>query len=83
MLISTRVMLGLMQDIHLILFFEPGIRGGKNGDGELRHLTANEAHLDIFDPRHKTTFGFTMKRVFPRYWSSQLKVASKNTDSLL
>ena len=57
MLISTRVKLGLLQDIDMLLFFDRGIRGGINGVGELRHFTANNAHLDNFDPRQKTTFG--------------------------
>ena len=57
MLISTRVKLGLLQDIDLLLFFERGIRGGINGFGELRHFTANNAHLYHFDPRQKRTFG--------------------------
>ena len=59
MLISTRVKLGLLQDIDMLLFFERGIRGGINGVGEPRHFTANNAHLDNdnFDQRQKTTFG--------------------------
>ena len=57
MLISTRVKLGLLQDIDMLLFFERAIRGEINGVGELRHFTANNAHLDNFDPRRKTTFG--------------------------
>ena len=57
MLISTRVKLGLLQDIDMLLFFERGVRGGINGVGELRHFTANNAHLHNFDPRQKTTFG--------------------------
>ena len=57
MLISTRVKLGLLKDIDMLLFFERGIRGGINGVGELRHFTANNAHLDHFDRRQKTTFG--------------------------
>ena len=56
MLISTRVKLGLLQDIDMLLFFERGIRRGNNGVGELRHFTANNAHLEHFDPRQKTTF---------------------------
>ena len=57
MLISTSVKLGLLQDIDMLLFFQRGIRGGINGVGELRHFTANNAHLDNFDPRQKTTLG--------------------------
>ena len=57
MLISTKVKLGLLQDIDLLLFFERGIRGGINGVGELRHFTANNPHLNNFDPSQKTTFG--------------------------
>ena len=57
MLISIRVKLGLLQDIDMLLFFERGIRGGINGVGELRHFTADNAHLDNLDTRRKTTFG--------------------------
>ena len=57
MLSSTKVKLGLLQDIDMLLFFERGFRGRINGVRELRHFTANKAHLDTFDPRQKTTFG--------------------------
>ena len=57
MLISTRVQLGLSEDVDMLLFFERGIRGGINGVGELRHFTANNPHLNTFDPSPKTTFG--------------------------
>ena len=49
--------MGLLQHIDMLLYFERGIRGGINGVGELRHFTVNNAHLDHFDPRQKTTFG--------------------------
>ena len=87
MLISTRVKLGLLQDIDMLLFFERGIRGGINGIGELRHFTANNAHLDKFDPRQKTTFGAfydvpslyagTMQRMIPldNYrWNAEITI---------
>ena len=57
MLISTKAKLALLQDIDMLLFFECGVRGRNNGVGELRHFPANNAHLDNFDPRQKTTFG--------------------------
>ena len=57
MLISTRVKLGLLEDVDMLLFFERGIRGGINGVGELRHFTTNNPHLNTFDPSQKTTFG--------------------------
>ena len=53
----TNVKLGLLQDVDMLLFFERGIRGGINGIGELRHFTANNPHLNSFDPNEKTTFG--------------------------
>ena len=56
-LISTNVKLGLLQDVDMLLFLERGIRGGINGLGELRHFTANNSHLNSFDPNEKTTFG--------------------------
>ena len=40
-----------------MLFFERGIRVGIIGVGELRHFTANNPHLNSFDPNEKTTFG--------------------------
>ena len=40
-----------------MLFFERGIRGGISGVSELRHFTANNHHLNSFDPNEKTTFG--------------------------
>ena len=56
-LISTYVKLGHLQDVDMLLFFERGIRGGINGVCELRHFTANNPHLNSFDPNEKTTFG--------------------------
>ena len=76
MLISTRVKMGLLEDVDMLLFFERGIRGGINGVGELRHFTANNSHLNTFDPSQKTTFGAfydvtslnagTMQKMMPR-----------------
>ena len=57
MLISSRVKLGLLQDIYMLLFFALGICGGINGVGELRHFRASTAPLDNFDPRQRTTLG--------------------------
>ena len=55
--ISTKVKLGLLQDIDMLMFFERRVRGGINGVRDWRHFTANNAHLDNFDPRQKATFG--------------------------
>ena len=41
----------------MLLFFERGIRSKINGVGELRHFTANNPHLNSFDPNEKTKFG--------------------------
>ena len=49
MLKTTRVDLGLLSDIDMLLFFERGIRGGINGIGELCHFRANNRDLDVFD----------------------------------
>ena len=57
MLNSTKVKLGLLQDLDMLLIFRRGFRGGVNGVGELRQFTANNAHLDNFHPRQKTTLG--------------------------
>ena len=89
MLVSTRVKLELLEDVHMLLFFERGIRGGINGVGELRQFTANSPHLNTFDPSHKTTFGAfyavtvtslyagTMQEMMPRgnyRWNSEITV---------
>ena len=76
MLISTRVKLGLLEDVDMLLFFERGIRGSINGVGELRHFTANNPHLNTFGQSQKTTFGAfydvtsiyagTMQKMMPR-----------------
>ena len=87
MVISTRVKLGLLEDVDRLLFFERGIRGGINGVGELRHFTANNPHLNTFDPSQKTTFGAfydvtslyagTRQKMMPRgnyRWNSEITV---------
>ena len=57
MLITTRVDLGLLSDIDMLLFFERGIRGGINGIGELRYFRANNRHLDVFDESKANVYG--------------------------
>ena len=57
MLITTRVDLGLLSDIDMLLFFERGIRGGINGIGELRHFRANNRDLDVFDESKANVYG--------------------------
>ena len=57
MLITTRVDLGLLSDIDMLLFFERGIRGGINGIGELRHFRANNRDLEIFDESKANVYG--------------------------
>ena len=52
MLISTRVKLGLLQDIDMLLFFERGIRGGIIGVGELKKID------------HTVLMAFTFCQVF-------------------
>ena len=87
MLISTRVKLGLLEDVDMLLFFERGIRGSINGVGESRHFTANNPHLNTFDRSQKTTFGAfydvtsmytgTMQKMMPRRnyrWNSEINV---------
>ena len=56
MLISTRVKLGLLQVIDMPSFLEHGICDEFKGVREVRHFTANNAHIDRFDPSQKTTF---------------------------
>ena len=57
MLITTRVDLGLLSDIDMLLFFERGIRGGINGIGELRHFRANNRDLEVFDESKANVYG--------------------------
>ena len=57
MLVLTRVKLELLEDVHMLLFFERYIWGGINGVRELRQFTANSPHLNTFNPGNKTTFG--------------------------
>ena len=57
MLITTRVDLGLLRDIDMLLFFERGIRGGINRIGELRHFRANNRDLDDFDESKANVYG--------------------------
>lgn len=57
MLITTRVKLGLLDDIDMLLFFEKGIRGGINGIGELRHFEANNKDMESFDRTKASVYG--------------------------
>ena len=57
MIIITRVDLGLLTDIDMLLFFERGIRGGINGIGELRYFLANNRDLDVFDESNANVYG--------------------------
>ena len=57
MLNITRVDLGLLSDIDMLLIFERGIRGGINGIGELRHFRANNRDLDVFDESKAKIYG--------------------------
>ena len=50
MLITTKVELGVLTDIDMLLFCEPAIRGGINGTGALRHFKANNQYMQDFDP---------------------------------
>ena len=66
--ISTRVKLGLLEDIDMLLFFERRIRGGIKGVGELRHFTANNPHLNTFGAFYDVTslYAGTMQKMMPR-----------------
>ena len=77
--ISTRVKVGLLEDIEMFLFYERGIRGGINGVGELRHFTANNPHLNAFGAFHDVKFLYagTMQKMMPRRnyrWNSEITV---------
>ena len=57
MLITTKVELGVLKDIDMLLFCERAIRGGINGTGALRHFKANNHYMHDFDPSQPTVFG--------------------------
>ena len=57
MLITTRVDLGLLSDIDMLLFFERRVRGGINGNGKLRYFRANNRDLDVFDESKANVYG--------------------------
>ena len=57
MLITTKVELGVLTDIDMILFCERAIRGGINGTGALRHFKANNQYMQDFDPSQPSVFG--------------------------
>ena len=57
MLITTKVELGVLTDIDMLLFCERAIRGGINGTGALRHFKANNQYMQDFDPSQPSVFG--------------------------
>ena len=46
MLNTTKVELGLLSDIDILLFCERAIRGGINGIGDMRHFKANNKYME-------------------------------------
>ena len=57
MLITTKVELGVLTDIDMLLFCERAIRGGINGTGVQRHFKANNHYMHDFDPSQPSVFG--------------------------
>ena len=57
MLNTTKVELGLLSDIDMLLFCERAIRGGINGIGAMRHFKANNKYMEDFDKSQPTVFG--------------------------
>ena len=59
MLNTTKVELGLLSDIDLLLFCERAIRGGINEIGALRHFKANNKYMEYmedFDKSQRSVF---------------------------
>ena len=54
---TTRVDVGLLSDIDMLLFFESVIRGSINGKGELRFFRSNNRDLDVFDESKANVYG--------------------------
>ena len=57
MLNTTKVELGLLSDIDMLLFCERAIRGGINGIGATRHFKANNKYMEDFDKFQPSVFG--------------------------
>ena len=58
MLIGTKVELGLLTDIDMLLFCERAIRGGINGNGALmRHFKANNKYMTNIDSSKPSVYG--------------------------
>ena len=57
MLNTTKVELGLLSDIDIVLFCERAIRGGINGIGAMRHFKANNKYMEVFDKSQPSVFG--------------------------
>ena len=56
-MLSTKVELGLLTDIDLLLFCERAIHGGINASGALRHFKANNKYMTNFDSAKPSMYG--------------------------
>ena len=54
---ATKVELGLLSDIDMLLFCKRAIRGGINGIGALRHFKANNKYMEDLDKSQPNVFG--------------------------
>ena len=57
MLNNSKVELGLLSDINMLVFCERAIRGGINGIGAMRHFKANNKYMEDFDKSQPSVFG--------------------------
>ena len=57
MLITTKVELGLLSDIDMLLFCERAILGCIKGIGAIRHFKANNKYMEDFDKYQPSVFG--------------------------
>ena len=57
MLNTTKLELGFLSDIGMLLFCERASRGGINGIGAMRHFKANNKYMEDFDNSQPSVFG--------------------------
>ena len=57
MLNTTKVELGLLSDIDMLLSCERAIRGVIDGIGAMRHFKANNKYMEDFDKSQPSVFG--------------------------
>ena len=81
MLITTRVDLGLLTDIDMLLFFGRGLRVGINGIGKLRHFQTNIKDLNNFDESGTSVDDAFFHEIFLYVGTMQQTLPLDNYDS--